>query len=90
MDGTPQTLFSGSLVGEPSLSFPVTPRPAYPQAHGSLVSRCRMCPGRHFAESTMFILCASVLSAFEIGPPVGEDGEPVEVKREARDDNMIA
>ena len=38
----------------------------------------------------MFILCASVLSAFEIGPPVGEDGEPVEVKREARDDNMIA
>ena len=87
MGGTPQTSFSGSVVGKLSLSFPVS-RPVYP--HGSLVSRRRICPGRHFAESTMFILCASVLSAFEIGPPVGEDGEPVEVKREARDDNMIA
>ncbi|KAM5541819.1 hypothetical protein V8D89_004548 [Ganoderma adspersum] len=50
----------------------------------------RICPGRHFAESTMFILSASVLSAFEIGSPVGEDGVPVQFKREAADNNMIA
>ncbi|KAI1789460.1 hypothetical protein LXA43DRAFT_1021170, partial [Ganoderma leucocontextum] len=45
----------------------------------------RICPGRHFAESTMFILCAFVLSAFKIGSPVGEDGAPVEFKREVMD-----
>ncbi|PIL29425.1 cytochrome P450 [Ganoderma sinense ZZ0214-1] len=50
----------------------------------------RVCPGRHFAESTMFILCASVLSAFEIGPPVGEDGAAIEVKWEATDHLVVS
>ncbi|KAI1784946.1 cytochrome P450 98A3 [Ganoderma leucocontextum] len=50
----------------------------------------RVCPGRYFAESTLFILCASVLSAFEIGPPVGENGTPVEFKREATDNWIMS
>ena len=50
----------------------------------------RVCPGRHFAESTSFIMCASVLSAFEIGPPVGEDGTPLPVKREASDHLVVS
>ncbi|KAM5546291.1 hypothetical protein V8D89_000417 [Ganoderma adspersum] len=50
----------------------------------------RVCPGRYFAESTLFILCASVLSAFEIGPPIGEDGAPVVVKWEATDHLVVS
>ncbi|PIL25357.1 cytochrome P450 [Ganoderma sinense ZZ0214-1] len=50
----------------------------------------RFCPGRHFADSTLFILCASVLSAFEIGPPLGEDGAPIPVKREASDQYIVS
>ncbi|KAI1788178.1 cytochrome P450 98A3 [Ganoderma leucocontextum] len=50
----------------------------------------RICPGRHFAESTLFILCASVLSVFEIGPPVGEDGTPIAFKREAADHCIVS
>ncbi|PIL25358.1 cytochrome P450 [Ganoderma sinense ZZ0214-1] len=50
----------------------------------------RVCPGRHFAESTSFILVASVLSAFEIGPPVGEDGKPLPLKREASDHLVVS
>ncbi|PIL25374.1 cytochrome P450 [Ganoderma sinense ZZ0214-1] len=50
----------------------------------------RICPGRHFADSALFILCASVLSAFEIGPPVGEDGVPIPFKREAADHCVVS
>ena len=50
----------------------------------------RVCPGRYFAESTLFILFASTLSAFEVGPPVGEDGVPVEVKWEATDHLVVS
>ena len=44
----------------------------------------------HFAESMLFILCASVLAAFEIGPPVDEDGRPVEFKWEATDNWVVS
>ncbi|KAM5544325.1 hypothetical protein V8D89_001985 [Ganoderma adspersum] len=50
----------------------------------------RICPGRHFADSTLFIFCASVLSALEIGPPVGEDGTPLPFKREASDHLIVS
>ncbi|KAM5546126.1 hypothetical protein V8D89_000252 [Ganoderma adspersum] len=50
----------------------------------------RVCPGRHFADSTLFILFASLLSAFEIAPPMGEDGTPLEVIWEATDDLIVS
>ncbi|PIL25355.1 cytochrome P450 [Ganoderma sinense ZZ0214-1] len=50
----------------------------------------RICPGRHFADAVLFILCASVLSAFEIGPPIGEDGAPTPFTREASDHCMVS
>nr|VWO97913.1 Zn(2)-C6 fungal-type domain-containing protein [Ganoderma boninense] len=50
----------------------------------------RVCPGRHFADSVLFILCATVLWAFEIGPPVDEDGAPIPIKREASDHCMVS
>ena len=50
----------------------------------------RICPGQHFAESMLFILCASVLSAFDIGPPIGEDGTPIEFEWEATDNWFVS
>lgn len=49
-----------------------------------------VCPGQHFAEAALFILCASVLSAFDVGPPVGKVGVPVEVKWEATDHLVVS
>ena len=49
-----------------------------------------LCPGRVFAESTLFILCASVLAAFEIGPPVDKKGIPIDLKREATDHWIVS
>ncbi|KAJ8472750.1 hypothetical protein ONZ51_g8304 [Trametes cubensis] len=36
----------------------------------------RICPGRHFAEISMMITCASILHAFAISPPLDEQGKP--------------
>ena len=37
----------------------------------------RICPGRHFAEASLFINIASVLHTFDITPPLDEHGHPV-------------
>ncbi|KAI0714193.1 cytochrome P450 [Cerioporus squamosus] len=36
----------------------------------------RICPGKHFAEASLFMACASILHAFAISPPVDERGVP--------------
>ncbi|CDO68203.1 hypothetical protein BN946_scf184938.g55 [Trametes cinnabarina] len=36
----------------------------------------RICPGRHFAEASLFITCASILHAFTISPPLDARGAP--------------
>ena len=38
-----------------------------------------MCPGRHFAEASLFINIASVLHVFDILPPKDEHGRTIEV-----------
>ena len=40
-----------------------------------LASRC---PGVHFADSSIFIWCAMILSVYDISKAVGPDGEIVE------------
>lgn len=40
----------------------------------------RICPGRHLAEQSLFIMIASILSAFSIAPPVDEHGKSVPCK----------
>lgn len=35
----------------------------------------RICPGMHLAENSLFITLAKILWAFEIRPPLGDDGE---------------
>ncbi|KAF1996676.1 cytochrome P450 [Amniculicola lignicola CBS 123094] len=39
----------------------------------------RICSGMHLAENSMFIVLAKILWAFDILPPLGEDGREVEV-----------
>ncbi|KAI0754760.1 cytochrome P450 [Daedaleopsis nitida] len=39
----------------------------------------RICPGRYFAEATLFIYIASVLLTFDIKPPVDENGQPIRI-----------
>ncbi|TBU36865.1 cytochrome P450 [Dichomitus squalens] len=42
---------------------------------------CRICPGRYFAESALFINVACAIHVFDVTPPLGEDGLPIEVKQ---------
>ncbi|PAV15608.1 cytochrome P450 [Pyrrhoderma noxium] len=37
----------------------------------------RLCPGRHFAENSVFIGVSSILSMFNIEKALGEDGKPI-------------
>ncbi|KAI0705412.1 cytochrome P450 [Earliella scabrosa] len=39
----------------------------------------RICPGRHFAETSMFITFASVLHVFDISPPVDKEGKMITI-----------
>ncbi|PIL22735.1 cytochrome P450 [Ganoderma sinense ZZ0214-1] len=39
----------------------------------------RTCPGRHYANATLFIYMASILHTFNIAPPVDEDGKPIRI-----------
>ena len=38
----------------------------------------RVCPGRHFAEATLFITVASLLSVFNVEKGETSDGQPFE------------
>ncbi|KDQ53882.1 hypothetical protein JAAARDRAFT_415303 [Jaapia argillacea MUCL 33604] len=42
----------------------------------------RICPGRHLSDNGMYSLVSSLLSVFDIGPPLNERGEPVPVTLE--------
>ncbi|KAH9937818.1 cytochrome P450 [Epithele typhae] len=37
----------------------------------------RICPGKHFAEASLFIAIASVLHSLDISPVTGPDGKPI-------------
>nr|ANC28043.1 cytochrome P450 [Polyporus umbellatus] len=50
----------------------------------------RICPGREFADTTLFIFCASVLWAFNIKPPVDERGLPREINRKINTHGVVA
>jgi cytochrome P450 len=53
--------------------------------HFSFGAGRRICPGMHVAENSLFITIAKLLWAFEILPPLGEDGSeiPVDVSDES-------
>ncbi|KAF5336587.1 hypothetical protein D9611_006633 [Ephemerocybe angulata] len=39
----------------------------------------RICPGRHLSNDAIFLMAASMLAVFDIAPPKGEGGNPVEM-----------
>ena len=41
-----------------------------------LVNPGRICPGRYLALRTVYLVIACVLSVFDIGPVLDEDGNP--------------
>ncbi|KAI1785525.1 cytochrome P450 [Ganoderma leucocontextum] len=43
----------------------------------------RICPGRYFADATLFIFVACVLHVFDITPPLDEDGRPIKIEPQA-------
>lgn len=45
----------------------------------------RICAGRHFAEASLLIYCASILHVFNIRPPFDEHGVPTKLKYRATD-----
>ncbi|RPD62686.1 CyP450 monooxygenase [Lentinus tigrinus ALCF2SS1-7] len=45
----------------------------------------RICPGRHFAEAALFVNIARVLHVFDIGPPLDERGEVINVEPKMKD-----
>ena len=50
----------------------------------------RVCPGRHFGEASLFILCASVLSAFSVSVPLDKDGKPVVLNYPTTANEMVS
>ncbi|KAI0739563.1 cytochrome P450 98A3 [Daedaleopsis nitida] len=50
----------------------------------------RVCPGRHFAEHSLLMACATLLWTFDISPPIDANGEPVEVKYEVSLNTIIS
>ncbi|KAH9911824.1 O-methylsterigmatocystin oxidoreductase [Epithele typhae] len=40
----------------------------------------RICPGRHYAESDIFLTMAHIIHVFDIRPPVDEDGREVAIE----------
>ena len=46
----------------------------------SLICYYRICPGRTFADSSIFIFCASILWAFNVEVPLDEHGDPVKME----------
>ena len=62
-----------------------TPPSRVNQAH----EMYRICPGRYFAETTLFINIACVLHVFDITPPLGEDGLPMIINH-VQSDTLIS
>ncbi|KAI0822115.1 cytochrome P450 [Trametes gibbosa] len=50
----------------------------------------RICPGRHLAEASLFLACASVLQAFSISPPLDAHGRPVKLEARVETDLIVA
>ncbi|KAI0754761.1 cytochrome P450 [Daedaleopsis nitida] len=44
----------------------------------------RICPGRYYADATLFIYIASILHTLDIAPPVDEQGHPVQIEVNTR------
>ena len=55
-----------------------------------LIPSSRICPGCHLVEATVFIMCASILHVFDIGPELDQHGEPVPVRMKFNETSLTA
>ena len=39
----------------------------------------RICPGRYFADASLWLTMSNILAMFDIGPPLDEYGNPQEI-----------
>jgi hypothetical protein len=46
----------------------------------------RICPGRHLSDTTLFITVASVLTVFNIAPPLDEEGNVIQLQYDCTGD----
>lgn len=56
----------------------------------NLISEIRICPGRYFADTALFLNIACVLHLFNIAQPVDESGNPIEMSVKMSDDGFAA
>ena len=50
----------------------------------------RICPGRHFADNSLFIIVARVLHTLDIEPPLDGDGNPVRLEYRYTTDMVVS
>ncbi|PIL23516.1 hypothetical protein GSI_14828 [Ganoderma sinense ZZ0214-1] len=50
----------------------------------------RICPGRHFADNSLFIIVAHVLHTLSIEPPLDRDGQPVQLEFRYTTDMVVS
>ena len=51
---------------------------------------CRICPGRYFAEASLFMYAASILHAFTISPPLDASGAPKKLEHSTETMRVVA
>ena len=55
-----------------------------------LTSTTRICPGRHLADASLFIVVASVLHTLNIEPPLDEYGQPIKLEAKMSTDLFLS
>ena len=50
----------------------------------------RVCPGRYFAESSLFIFAAAFLHAFNVSPPLDAQGKPTKLHHNMMTAGIVA
>lgn len=50
----------------------------------------RICPGRDYADVALFLTCASTLHAFNIAPPLDNDGSPIKLEAKVVTGGVVA
>ncbi|KAF8156552.1 cytochrome P450, partial [Crassisporium funariophilum] len=67
-----EDVYKNPRVFDPSRYLREEPHPVGAFGYGR-----RLCPGRHLADSSLWIAIASILAAFNISPTLASDGTPI-------------
>ena len=73
----PDSLAFGFGRRSVDITFSVMPRTSY-----GLNPPTSFCPGKHFANNSLYILASCLLAVYDITPPVDDQGNAIELKPE--------